>query len=239
MSLTGGVAAKKSRVMDENASYIISNILSDREARSETFGLENPLSTRFWTAVKTGTSKDMRDNWCVGYSGTYTVGVWVGNFSGEPMRNVSGVSGAAPVWTEIMNYLHARTSSRQAMVPPGVTVATVTFDERATGQRREEFFVTGTEPISMVRPDTDHRRASIIYPSNDSLIAIDPDIPDELQLVPLRFEAAGQRYEWTIDGSRTGVFAQLLLWKPQPGTHEAAIVDGSNKVVDSVRFVVR
>ena len=65
--LTGGAPAKDRRVMDENAAYIISNILSDREARSETFGLENPLSTRFWTAVKTGTSKDMRDNWCVGY----------------------------------------------------------------------------------------------------------------------------------------------------------------------------
>jgi penicillin-binding protein 1C len=67
-------------VMDGRAAFIVSAILSDREARSATFGLENPLATRFWTAVKTGTSKDMRDNWCVGYSERYTVGVWVGNF---------------------------------------------------------------------------------------------------------------------------------------------------------------
>jgi len=52
--------------------------------RSISFGFENPLATRFWTAVKTGTSKDMRDNWCVGYSKGYTVGVWIGNFSGRP-----------------------------------------------------------------------------------------------------------------------------------------------------------
>ena len=97
--------------MDKRAAFLISHILSDRGARSTTFGLENPLATRFWTAAKTGTSKDMRDNWCLGYSEKYTVGVWLGNFSGEPMRNVSGVSGAAPVWLAVMNYLHADQSS--------------------------------------------------------------------------------------------------------------------------------
>ncbi len=87
-----------SRVMDPATSWIVSDILADRTSRSLTFGLENPLATRYWSAVKTGTSKDMRDNWCIGFSDRYTVGVWVGNFDGEPMRNVSGVSGAAPVW---------------------------------------------------------------------------------------------------------------------------------------------
>ena len=75
-------SVQKKRVFSKEATFLISDILSDREARSATFGLENPLSTRFWTAVKTGTSKDMRDNWCVGYSRKYTVGVWTGNFSG-------------------------------------------------------------------------------------------------------------------------------------------------------------
>jgi len=78
------------QVFSREAAFLISHILSDREARSPTFGLENPLATRYWTAVKTGTSKDMRDNWCIGYSEKYTVGVWVGNFTGEPMWNVSG-----------------------------------------------------------------------------------------------------------------------------------------------------
>ena len=89
------------KVFSKEAAFLISDILSDREARSGTFGLENPLATRFWTAVKTGTSKDMRDNWCIGYSKKYTVGIWVGNFSGEPMWNVSGITGAAPIWVEV------------------------------------------------------------------------------------------------------------------------------------------
>ena len=96
----------KRKVFSREAAFLVSDILSDREARSLTFGLENPLATRFWTAVKTGTSKDMRDNWCIGYSKRYTVGVWVGNFNGEPMWNVSGITGAAPVWVEVMDFLH-------------------------------------------------------------------------------------------------------------------------------------
>src|SRR5690606_31209387 len=71
-------------VFTPESTFLVSQILSDRESRSATFSLESPLSTPFWSAVKTGTSKDMRDNWCVGFSSEYTVGVWVGNFTGEP-----------------------------------------------------------------------------------------------------------------------------------------------------------
>jgi len=78
--------------MSPDAAFVVADILSDRAARGLTFGYENPLSTRFWTAVKTGTSKDMRDNWCIGFSSGYTVGVWIGNFSGAPC----GMSRALP-----------------------------------------------------------------------------------------------------------------------------------------------
>ena len=93
------------RVMDAAASFIVADILSDNGARVPTFGLDNALATRYWSAVKTGTSKDMRDNWCVGFSARYTVGVWVGNASGAPMHAVSGVTGAAPVWRTVMDAL--------------------------------------------------------------------------------------------------------------------------------------
>ena len=94
------------------------DILADRESRSPTFGLENPLATRFWTAVKTGTSKEMRDNWCVGYSRRYTVGVWVGNFAGEPMRQ------------------RERRHRRRAGVARGDGVAAPRGAERAARRRR-------------------------------------------------------------------------------------------------------
>jgi len=135
-------AASHRRVVSAATAFLVSDILAAREGRSATFGLESPLATRFWTAVKTGTSKEMRDNWCVGYSRRYTVGVWVGNFSGEPMRDVSGISGAAPVWREVMAWLHRATPSDPPAAPPGIVRAAVPRAGEA------EWFLAGTEPAA-------------------------------------------------------------------------------------------
>ena len=115
------------QALDAGAAFIIGDILSDRHARLPTFGLDSVLDTRFWSAVKTGTSKDMRDNWAVGYSQRYTVGVWVGNASGAPMHDVSGTSGAAPVWATMMRELHRHEASRPPSPPAGVVRQQVDF----------------------------------------------------------------------------------------------------------------
>jgi penicillin-binding protein 1C len=60
--------------------------------------------------IKTGTSQGYRDNWTVAVTPGYTVGVWAGNFNGEPMLDVSGVAGAAPIAHEIVDYLHQKHS---------------------------------------------------------------------------------------------------------------------------------
>ena len=115
------------QALDAGAAFIIGDILSDRHARLPTFGLDSVLDTRFWSAVKTGTSKDMRDNWAVGYIQRYTVGVWVGNASGAPMHDVSGTSGAAPVWATLMRELHRHETSRAPSPPDGVVRQQVDF----------------------------------------------------------------------------------------------------------------
>jgi penicillin-binding protein 1C len=139
------------RAFGEAASFVVTDILADRGARSLAFGFENPLATRAWSAVKTGTSKDMRDNWCVGFTSRYTVGVWVGNFSGAPMRDVSGVTGAAPIWRDIVHFLHANDPSMRAAVPTSVVRETVRF-EPAIEPDRDEWFVRGTEMTSCAVP---------------------------------------------------------------------------------------
>ena len=101
------------QVLSPQASFIVGDILSDPNARALTFGLSSALSTRTWSAVKTGTSKGMRDNWTIGYTGRYTVGVWVGNFSGAPMWDVSGVTGAAPIWRDMVEHLHEQLAGRR------------------------------------------------------------------------------------------------------------------------------
>ncbi|HTZ00532.1 MAG TPA: penicillin-binding protein 1C, partial [Rhodocyclaceae bacterium] len=75
------------------AAFLVGDILADADARAGTFGLDSWLATPYWAAAKTGTSKDMRDNWCAGFSARYTVAVWVGNAEGSPMHDVSGVAG--------------------------------------------------------------------------------------------------------------------------------------------------
>ena len=91
--------------LNPEACWLIADILSDPHARARCFGLESPLRLPFPAAVKTGTSTDFRDNWCVGFTPEFTVAIWVGNFDRQPMDHVSGVTGAAPIWADIMQWL--------------------------------------------------------------------------------------------------------------------------------------
>jgi penicillin-binding protein 1C len=99
---------------------LITDMLSDRFARAQAFGIDSLLSLPFPAAVKTGTSSDFRDTWTVGYTTRYTVATWVGNFDGAAMQNVSGVTGAAPLWNRIMLHLHEHQEPKAFSVPPGL-----------------------------------------------------------------------------------------------------------------------
>jgi penicillin-binding protein 1C len=223
-------------VMSAEASFLVSDILSDRESRSLTFELESPLSTRFWTAVKTGTSKDMRDNWCVGFSEHYTVGVWAGNFSGAPMWNVSGITGAAPVWVEIMNQLHSREPSRRPHPPQGVVRRSV--DIPSISQAKQEWFIAGTETTLIRRADS-QVVPRIAYPRAGTIVALDPDIPPEAQRLFFEAEPEGTRLEWILDGQSLGIAAALVPWSPRKGKHLLKVLDPQGKELDSVDFEVR
>ncbi|MCB1079550.1 MAG: transglycosylase domain-containing protein, partial [Verrucomicrobiae bacterium] len=95
-----------STLFDRDACWLIADILSDNLARAEAFGLNSPLRFPFRVAAKTGTSTDYRDNWTVGFTPEYTVGVWVGHFGNTPLQDVSGVSGAGPIFHAVMTELH-------------------------------------------------------------------------------------------------------------------------------------
>lgn len=84
------------------AAFQVTDILSDNAARTPAFGVNNPLRISQPAAVKTGTTSDWRDNWTVGYTRYLVVGVWAGNSDGRPMRNTSGLTGAAPIWSGFM-----------------------------------------------------------------------------------------------------------------------------------------
>ena len=94
--------------MDESIAYLITDILSDNEARLGTFGEFSLLNIGRPAAVKTGTTTDFRDNWTVGYTPELVAGVWVGNADNSPMLNITGVDGAAPIWMSTRSKAHAR-----------------------------------------------------------------------------------------------------------------------------------
>jgi penicillin-binding protein 1C len=242
LRLAPGASGKSRHVMDHKAAYIVADILADRSSRSIAFGFDNPLTTRFWTAVKTGTSKDMRDNWCVGFSRRYTVGVWVGNFTGEPMWNVSGVSGAAPVWLEVMNYLHGDTRSTAPSRPEGVVLARPVFQTGSETQRNE-LFLSGTEPVPMATNLTKHESwliARIAYPPEGTIIVIDPDIPEENQRVFFEAENADNtELRWMLNSVLLPPGDVGRRWAPRPGRYDLVLADNSGKMLDKVTFEVR
>jgi penicillin-binding protein 1C len=242
---SGDRVAAPVQVMDPAASFVVSDILADREARVPTFGLDNALATRYWAAVKTGTSKDMRDNWCMGFSRRYTVGVWVGNANGDPMWDVSGVTGAAPVWRAVMDELHRREPALLAQwhapsPPGGVSQRAVRF-ESLHEPPRDELFVSGTEQ-SVVTPATasGSARTLITSPTDRSIVALDPDIPQQSQR--LRIAAVNgtpANWSWRMDGRRIGAASTTVHWPLWPGAHRLELVDVTGKVVESARFEVR
>ncbi len=100
-------------VMGRRTAFWITDILSDPAAREYVFGRGGYLEFPFPVAVKTGTSQAYHDNWTVGYTREVAVGVWVGNFNRSPLRNSSGVTGAAPLFQAVMLAAHARATGQQ------------------------------------------------------------------------------------------------------------------------------
>ncbi|HSF34212.1 MAG TPA: penicillin-binding protein 1C [Candidatus Tectomicrobia bacterium] len=225
------------RVYAPATAFLLSHILSDRDSRSVTFDLESPLATRFWSAVKTGTSKEMRDNWCIGYTGKYTVGVWVGNLSGEPMRNVSGVTGAAPVWGEIVAWLHRTTPSLPMAEPVGVVQRLAIFSDGVEPER-QEWFLQGTEPPPLATKLA-VGLSRVRTPAAGEVIGLDPDIPAAHQRVLFAADGAGSGHRWVLNGQDLGPVVGPLLWKPVPGEYRLSLVGPDGRALDMVSFEVR
>ncbi|MBV6307059.1 penicillin-binding protein 1C [Candidimonas humi] len=243
--LPGTPAGPWSRVYTRAAAWVVGDILSDRHARARTFGMDSPLTTPFWTAVKTGTSKDMRDNWTVGWSRRYTVGVWVGNSHGDSMRKVSGVSGAGPIWHDVMARLESGASASEPGMPPEVSRRHVSFDGGIEPDRSDVFI--GDTAIDRVRLRAPLVRAEpvalrIAQPVDGTILALDPDIPPLNQKVWLRAAGlsgqAAQNVRWQVDGKDVGTGAETP-WAPWPGRHRVELLDGKGQLRDSAVIEVR
>lgn len=141
------------RVLSQEVSFLISHILLDNVARTLEFGPNSYLRIPGRTvSVKTGTTDEKRDNWTVGYTPSYVVGVWVGNNDNSVMNQAiaSGVTGASPIWNRIMTAVLKGKPDEVLQKPDNVVALQV--DGVGGGlpvdgvQTRTEYFVKGTEP---------------------------------------------------------------------------------------------
>lgn len=143
-------------ILSPELTYLINNVLSDNEARVAAFGRGNPLELADRpAAAKTGTTNDFRDNWTMGFVPQLAVGVWVGNADNSEMLNVTGLTGAAPIWQALMRYA---TTTYQLPVqgwdaPPSITRLRVCdpsglIPTAACQRTKDEVFALGTEPLA-------------------------------------------------------------------------------------------
>jgi membrane peptidoglycan carboxypeptidase len=188
-------------IVPDALAYLMNNVLSDKEARLPAFGRGNPLDLTRPAAAKTGTTNDNRDSWTLGYTPQYVTGVWVGNNNNTPMGDdVSGSTGAAPIWHAVMEYAHNRDNLPvQAWERPAtITEATVCRD---TGllptaecpRVREIFYADGTTNTVPRTVDTWFKRFTIN--SRNGLIAT-ANTPPELRTDKIYFDFPPEYRDW-------------------------------------------
>lgn len=142
------------RVVDANAAYVLADMMSDDTARAPAFGANTELTLPDRrVAAKTGTTNGFKDNWTMGYTPQFTVGVWVGNTDNQSMENVTGLTGAAPIWNAVMRKVTEGVPAIWYERPPGITERVVCVpsgllpsDSCPQNQRRNEIFIAGSEP---------------------------------------------------------------------------------------------
>lgn len=195
-------------VLAPRVAYLISNILDDDAARVPAMGRNNPLALPFPAAAKTGTTNDFRDNWTVGYTPGLVVGVWTGNADNSQMINVSGLTGAAPLWSEYMQAIYAdfdlieQLSSNGAqppadfIQPPGLTqrplcaIASVTPGAVECAPGGSEWLLQpggdGLSPTPTPTPTQDPANARVIWEQLEPAVWRAPAVA----LPPLPLEVA-------------------------------------------------
>ncbi len=140
------------RIFSTEVAYLMQNIMSDDVARAPSFGANTDLTLPDRkVAAKTGTTNGFKDNWTMGYTPQLTVGVWVGNTDNEAMQNVTGLSGAAPIWNAVMQKYHEGLPATWYDQPEGIVARVVCqpsglLPTDQCQEQRSEIFVAGTEP---------------------------------------------------------------------------------------------
>jgi penicillin-binding protein 1C len=225
-------------IFSPQVSYLLAKILSDNTARAPAFGFYSPFNAPFPLAAKTGTTKDYRDNWAVGFTPEWTVGVWVGNFDGKPMAKVSGISGAGPVLRDVAFALWRSRGASEFLQPRGVRELEVC---PLSGKLRGPHCPTGiTElfaetslpggPCALhpgeLAAGTLAGRVAVSFPRRGDIFKLDPTYSREAQQIKLTAEGldGARSVRWKVDGrDLTSGPDGTAWWKLSPGRHRIRV----------------
>jgi penicillin-binding protein 1C len=225
------------RVLSSASAALVTDILSDNSARSPAFGLNSALNLPFVLAAKTGTTKDYRDNWCVGYTPEWTVAVWVGNFNAEPMRHVSGVTGAGPLMHDAALRLYQDRPSSAFRLPSTLRRVEVCADSGqlrtpACPHTRLELFAAWKLPHESctlhgpaLRTVQLKQRLEISYPLEGQVFKLDPFLDRGAQAIHLSCPVSpAGALQWTVDDKPVPLNAEgQAWWQLKPGRHETQV----------------
>ncbi len=199
--------------------YLISSILSDPKARMLGFYEKNPLVLSQRAAVKTGTTTDWHDNWTIGYTPIFTVGVWVGNNDNHPMKNITGVVGAAPIWNQFFEEFLKGKKAEQFIQPGNIKTVEICKltgklpDELCT-ERTSEIFIAGSEP-----KDISNIYKKVIIDKRNGLLATDSCPKDYLE-EKVFIDYPPQVYTWALKDNQIVIpreFSPLCSGNQQVG----------------------
>ncbi len=215
------------QVIDARVAWLITDILSDNNARIPSFGAHSVLNIRRPAAAKTGTTTDFRDNWTMGYTPNLVVGVWVGNADNSPMLQVTGVSGAGPIWNEFMTTVLRGKPSLSFERPDGLVQAEVCAisgllptDDCAL--RVVDWFIEGTVPTEY---DTWHQR--FVIDAATGLLA-DENTPEDRRVERVYLVLPAEAQAWA---ERAGVPTP-----PEAGQTPSAAVSHTTDSSAPLRF---
>jgi penicillin-binding protein 1C len=214
------------QVFEARVAWLISDILSDDNARLIGFGRDSTLKIDRPAAVKTGTTTNFHDNWTVGYTPSLVVGVWVGNSDYQAMHDVNGLTGAAPIWQEVLRSLLRGQPEEEFVQPDGIVQETICtysglLPTPLCDKTHLEWFIEGTQPM---QPDTIYRQIWLDVATG----ALANDTTPSTRRKPvtvLDLPPAAQRWAHSQGLSLLSDFvavsettsAPLLLLSPQPG----------------------
>lgn len=182
---------------------LINKILSDRKTGIEQFGLVSDLNLfQKNYALKTGTSRDFRDSWVIGYTPDFLVGVWLGNADNSPMEEVSGQVGAGKIWSEVMQLLFNSEYNRNT--PFNFNL----IEEFYSTEGKIEFGLRGDDYLKLKNLLVEKDHSLILNPHHGDVFLLEP----QTQI----FLKAKEKVKWVINGSLIGE-GKTKIFVPQKG----------------------